>query len=165
MMQDHSQFSHSVVSESLQPCESQHAGLPVHQLPQSTQTHIHWVGVAIQPSHCLSSILLLPSIRVFSIESTLPIRGQSIGVSVSISVLPMNTQDWSPLGWTGWISLQSKGLQESSPTPQFKSINSLAFFIVQLSHAYMTTRKTIALTRRTSVDKMSQLFNMLSRRS
>ena len=50
--------------------------------------------------------------------------GQNIGVSASASVLPMNTQDWSPLGWTGWISLQSKDSQESSPTPQFKSINS-----------------------------------------
>ena len=51
-----------------------------------------------------------PSIRVFSNESTLRMRWPSIGVSASVSVLPMNTQDWSPLGWTGWISLQSKGL-------------------------------------------------------
>ena len=51
-----------------------------------------------------------PSIRVFSNESTLHISGQSIGVSALASVLPMNTQDWSPLGWTGWISLKSKGL-------------------------------------------------------
>ena len=51
-----------------------------------------------------------PSIRVFSNESVLCISGQSIGVSASASVLPINTQDWSPLGWTGWISLQSKGL-------------------------------------------------------
>ena len=59
-------------------------------------------------------LLLLPPIpsstRVFSNESTLCMSGQSIGVSASTSVLPMNTQDWSPLGWTGWISLQSKGL-------------------------------------------------------
>ena len=53
---------------------------------------------------------IFPSIRVFSNESALRIRWQSIGVSASTSVLPMNTQDWSPLGWTGWISLQSKGL-------------------------------------------------------
>ena len=63
---------------------------------------------------------IFPSIRVFSNESVLRIRWPSIGVSASTSVLPMNTQDWSPLGWTGWDS------QESSPTPQFKSINSLA---------------------------------------
>ena len=53
---------------------------------------------------------IFPSIRVFSSESALHIRWQSIGVSASTSVLPMNTQDWYPLGWTGWISLQSKGL-------------------------------------------------------
>ena len=69
---------------------------------------------------------IFPSIRVFSNESALLSGGQSIGVSTSASVLPMNIQDWCSLGWTGWISLQSKGL-ESSPTPQFKSINSLAF--------------------------------------
>ena len=61
-----------------------------------------------------------PSIRVFSNESTLHMSGQSIGVSASASVLPKNTQDWSPLGWTGWISLQSKGLSRvfSSTTVQ-----------------------------------------------
>ena len=64
--------------------------------------------------------------------------GQSIGVSASTSVLPMNTQDWSPLGWTGWISLLSKGSQESSPTPQFKSINSSA-----LSFLYSPTLTSI----------------------
>ena len=78
----------------------------------------------------------------------------------------MNIQNWFPLGWTGWISLQSKDSQESSPTPQFKSINSLA-----LSFLYSPTLtsihdhwKTIALTRRTFVGKvMSLLFNVLSR--
>ena len=67
-----------------------------------------------------------PSIRVFSNESTLPIRWQSTEVSASASVLPINTQGWSPLGWTGWISLQSKGLSRVFSTPQFKSINSSA---------------------------------------
>ena len=67
--------------------------------------------------------LIFPSIRVFSNELTLCISGQSIGVSASASVLPMNIQDWSPLGWTGWISLQSK----SSPAPPFKSTNSSGF--------------------------------------
>ena len=64
--------------------------------------------ILCHPLLLLSSIF--PSIRVFSNESALHISGQSIGVSASTSVLPMNTQDWSPLGWTGWISLQSKGL-------------------------------------------------------
>ena len=64
-----------------------------------------------------------PSIRVFSNESFAS-GGQSIGVSASASVLLMNIQDWSPLGWTGWISCSPRDSQESSPTPQFKSINS-----------------------------------------
>ena len=92
--------------------------------------------------------------------------GQSIGVSASASVLPMNTQDWFPLGLTGWISLQSKGL--SRVLQHYSSKASIlwhsAFFIVQLSHPYLTTGKTIALTRWTFVGKvMSLLFNMLSR--
>ena len=79
-------------------------GLPVHhQLLEFTQTHVRQVSDAIQPSHSLSSLLLLPqippSIRVFSSESTLRMR-----------FLPKNTQDRSPLEWTGWISLHSKGL-------------------------------------------------------
>ena len=65
---------------------------------------------------------IFPSIRVSSYESVLCLRCQSIGASAL--VLPMNIQDWFPLGWTGWISLQSKRLSESSPTPQFKSITS-----------------------------------------
>ena len=83
--------------------------------------------------------------------------GQSVGASALASVLPMNIQDWFSLGFTGWISLQS------SPTPQFKSINfwNSAFFIVQLSYSYMITGKTIALTRQTFVGKvMSLLFNV-----
>ena len=93
--------------------------------------------------------------------------GQSIGVSASISILQMNPQDWFPLGWTGWISLQSKGLSRvfSNTTVQ-KSINSSA-----LSFLYSPTLtsipdycKTIALSRWTFVGKvMSLLFNMLSR--
>ena len=82
------------------------------------------------------------------------------------SVLPMNIQDWFPLGWTGLISLQSKGL--SSLLQHHSSKASIlwhsAFFMVQLSHPYMTTGRTIALTRRTFVGKVtSLLFNMLSR--
>ena len=92
----------------------------------------------------------------------------SIGVSVSTSVLPMNIQDWFPLGLTGLISLQSKGLSRvlSNTTHSSKASILLcsAFFIVQLSHPYMTTGKTKALTRWTFVGKvMSLLFNMLSR--
>ena len=92
--------------------------------------------------------------------------GQSIGVSASTSVLPMNTQDWSPLGWTGWISLQSKGLKSLLQHHSSKAsiLQCSAFFTDQLSHPYMTTGKTIALTRQTFVDKViSLLLNMLSR--
>ena len=79
--------------------------------------------------------------------------GQSIGASAS--VLPINIQDWSPWGWTSWISLQSKGLSRSSPIPQFKSINSLvlSFLYSPTLTSYMTTGKTIALTRRTFFGK------------
>ena len=109
---------------------------------------------------------IFPSIRVFSNESALCIRWQSIGVSASSSVLPMNTQDWSPLGWTGWISLRSKGLKSLLQYHSSKAsiLQHSAFFIVQHSHLYMTTGKTTALTRWTFVGKvMSLLFNMLSR--
>ena len=135
--------------------------LPVHhQLPEFTQTHAHWVHDAIQPSHPLSSPSLpsiFPSIRVFS---TFISGGPSIGVSASTSVLPMTFQDLFPLGWTGWICLQSKALSSSKTSILQRS----AFFIAQLSHPYMTTGKTIALTRWTFVGKvMSLLFNTLSR--
>ena len=79
-------------------------GLPVHhQLPVFTQTHVLWVGDAIQPSHPLSS----PSPLTFNLSQH---QGLFKWVSASTSVRPMNIQDWFSLGWTGWISLQSKGL-------------------------------------------------------
>ena len=109
-----------------------------------------------------------PSIRVLSNESTLHMRWPKYW-SFSFSISPSNEHPGlsHPLGWTGWISLQSKGLSRvfSNTTVQNTSIlQCSAFFIVQLSQPYMTTGKTIALTRRTFVDKvMSLLFNMLSR--
>ena len=135
-------------------------GLPVHhQLPELIQTHIHWVGDAIQPCLILCHPLLLlssifPSIRV-SLEKTSQLfawGGQSTGVSASASVLPMNTQEWSPLGWTGWIFLQSKGLSRVFSNTIQKHQFFGAFFTVQLSHPYTTPGKTIALTRWTFVD-------------
>ena len=92
--------------------------------------------------------------------------GQSIGASASTSVLPMNTQVYFLYDGLVGSPCSPRDSLESSPTPQFKSISSLAlsFFIVQLSHPYMTTGKTIALTRWTFVGKViSLLFNMLSR--
>ena len=100
----------------------------------------------------LLSPSIFPSIRVsFSVSWLFASGSQSIGVSTSTSVLPMNTQDWSPLEWTGGSPCSPRDSQESSPTPQFKSINSSALSLlhiqhVQLSHPYMTTGKTIALT-------------------
>ena len=135
---------------------------------------------------CCPLLLLLPippSIRVFSSESTLHMRWPKYW-SFSFSVSPSNENlDWSPLEWTGWISLQSKGLSRifSNTTVQrhqfFGAQHRVghdwsdltvaavaAFFTVQLSHPYMTTGKTIALTRQTFFGKaMSQLLNMLSR--
>ena len=111
-------------------------GLPVHhRLPEFTQTHVHWVGNAIQPSHPLLS----PSPPAFHLSqhqglfkwvSSLPSGGQNIGVSASTSVPPMSTRDWSPLGWTGWISLQSK---ELSRVFSNTTVQKHQFFGAQLS--------------------------------
>ena len=102
-------------------------GLPVHhQLLEFTQTHARRIGDAIQPSHPFSSCpQSLPASESFPVSQLFALGGQSIGVSASASALPMNTQDWSPLGWTGSGSPCSPtDSQESSPAPQFKSINS-----------------------------------------
>ena len=95
------------------PMDCSTPGLPIHhQLLELTQTHVHWVSDAIQPSHPLSS----PSPPTFNLSQHQGLfkwvkpGGQSIGVSASTSVLPVNTQDWFPLGWTSWISLLFKGL-------------------------------------------------------
>ena len=88
--------------------------LPVyHQLPEFTQTHVHRVGDAIHLSHPLSfssRLQSFPASGSFQMSQFFASGGQIIGVSASGSVLPMNIQDLFPLGWTGWISLQSKGL-------------------------------------------------------
>ena len=92
----------------------------------------------------------LPASGSFPMNQFFTWVGQSIRDSASASVLPVNTPDWSPLGWTGWISLQSKGLSRgfSNTTVQKHQFFSvLSFFTVQLSHPHMTTGKTIALTR------------------
>ena len=97
------------------PMDCSMPGFPVHnQLPEFIQTHVHWVGDAIQPFHPLfpfsSSLQSFPASGSFPMSQFFASGGQSIGVSASASVLPMNIQDWFPSGWTGWISLQSKGL-------------------------------------------------------
>ena len=167
------EFSHSVVSNSLRPHEPQHTRPPcplptpgVHPNPCPSS---RWCHPTILPSvtpfsSCPQSF---PASGSFQMSQLFTSGGQSIGVSASASVLPKNTQDWSPIEWTGWISLQSKGLSRVfSNTPQFKSINSsvLSFLHSPTLNLYMTTWKTIALTRWTFVGKViSLLFNMLSR--
>ena len=108
-----------------------------------------------------------PASGSFQMSQFFTSGGQNILVSASISVLPKNIQDLSPLGWTGWIFLQSKGLSRvfsNNHSSKASILRCSAFFTVQLSNPYVTTGKTIALTRRTFVGKvMSLLFNMLSR--
>ena len=114
-------------------------------------------------SFCLQSF---PVTGSFSTSQLFASDGQNIGASASASVLPMNIQDWFPLGWTGWISLLSKGLKSflQHHNSKVSVLQCSAFFMVQLSHPYMTAGKTIALTIWTFVGKvMSLLFNMLSR--
>ena len=110
------QFSRSVVSDSLRPHESQHARPPYPSpTPRAFSNSCpssRWCHPAISSSvtpffSCPQS---LPASGSFPMSQLLAWGGQSTGVSASASVLPMNTQDWSPSGWTGWISLQSKGL-------------------------------------------------------
>ena len=148
-------------------------GLPVHQqFPEFSQTHVHRVGDAIQPSHPLSCPLLLlppipPNIRVFSNESTFCVKWPKHW-SFSFSISPSNEHP-------GLISFRMDGLdltavqgtlksllQHHSSKPSILQLS--AFFTVQLSHPYMTTGKTIALSRWTFVGKVMSLpFNMLSR--
>ena len=98
------------------PMDCSMPDFPVHhQFPELTQTHVHWVGDAIQPPHPLSSpfsshVQSFPASGSFPVNQFFASGGQSTGVSASASVLLMNIQDWFPLGWTGWTALLSKGL-------------------------------------------------------
>ena len=110
------QFSCWVMSDSLWPHELQHARPPCPSDNYQSLPKLMSIELVIPSKHLIlcQSLLLLPSIfpsiRVFSCESVLCIRWPKYGVSASASVLPMNIQDRFPLGWTGWISLQPKGL-------------------------------------------------------
>ena len=147
-------------------------GLPVHHhLPEFTQTHIHRVCDAIQPSHpgsCLLLLLLIsPSIRVFSNESALLMRCPKYW-SFSFSIIPSKEVPGLISFRMDWFDLLAvQGIFKSllqHHSSKASILRHSAFFTVQLSHPYMTTGKTIALTRRTLVGKvMSLLLNMLSR--
>ena len=129
------QFSSVAQSCLCDPMNCSTSGLPVHhQLPEFTQTDVHWVGDAIQPSHPVvpfsSCPQSFPASGSFQMSKFFTSGGQSIGVSASAPVLPMNTQDWSPLEWTGWISFQSKGL---SRVLSNTTVQKHQFFGAQLS--------------------------------
>ena len=160
------------MSDSLRPHGLQHQGLPLHhQLPEFTQTHVH---ETVLPSNhlilCHPLLLppsIFPSIRVFSNESVLPIRWPKYW-SFSFSISPSN--EYSGLisfrmDWLDLLAVQGtlKSLLQHHSS-KASILQHSAFFTVQLSHPYMTTGKTTALTRLTFVDKViSLLFNMLSR--
>ena len=144
------------------PCSSSTPGVHSDSPPLSPWCHPAISSSVVTFFFCPQSF---PASGSFPMSQLFTSGGQSIGVSALASVLPMNTQEWSPLEWTAWLSLQSKGLSRvfSSTTGQKHQFFS-AFFTVQLSHPHMTTGKTIALTRRTFVGKViSLLFNVLSR--
>ena len=155
------------------PMDCSTPGFPVrHQLPELTQTHSCPSSQWCHPTISSSVVPFSSFLQSFSASGSFPKSqffvsgGQSIGISASVPVLPMNIQDWFPLGWTGWIFLQSRVLK--SLLQHHSSKESIlwhsAFFVVQLSHPYMTTGKTIVLTQWTFVGKvMYLLFNMLSR--
>ena len=130
------QFSRSVVSDSLRPHEPQHAGPPCpsptprvypNSCPLTQWCHPTISSPIISFSSCPQSF---PASGSFQMNQLFTSGGQSIRVSASASILPMNTQDWSPLGWTGWISLQSKGLSRVFSNTIFQKHQ---FFGTQLS--------------------------------
>ena len=130
------QFSHSVMSNSLWPHESQHARPPYPSPTRGVYSNSwplsRWCHTAISFSVIpfSSSPQSLPASRSFPMSQFFAWGGQSIGVSASASVFPMNTQDWSPLRWTGWISLQSKGLSRVFSNT---TLQKYQFFSAQLS--------------------------------
>ena len=164
-------FSHSVVSESLRPMDCSTAGFPVlHNVLEFAKTHVHWVNDAIHLSYPLlpssPPALNLSQLQVFSSELALCImwpKYWSFSFSISLS---NEYSGFISLGLTDLIFLLSKGLKSLLQLHSSKAsvLHVSAFFFIQLSHPYMTTRKTIALTIQTFVGKVMSLhFNMLSR--
>ena len=160
------------MSDSLRPRGLQHARLsctlstPVHLLKHMSITSVMPVNHLIFCCPLLLCLQSFPASGSFPVNQLFTSGGQNIGVSASASILPKNIQAWFLLGWTGWISLLFKALPRvfSNNSSKASVLQCSAFFTVQLSHSYMTTGKTVALTRRTFVGKvMSLLFNMQSR--
>ena len=140
------------------PCLSATSRAYPNSCPLSRWCHLTISSTVIPFSSCLQSFPASGSfqMRWCWCEEMLFVSGdQSTGVSASASVLLVNTLDWSPLGWIGWISLQSKGLKSLLQHHSSKAsiLRHSAVFKVQISHPYMTTGKTIALTRWTFVGK------------
>ena len=153
------------------PVDCTMTGFPsLHHLPDFAQTHVHWVDDAIQPSHPLSPPFLLPlispSIRVFSNESALCIRWPNYW-SFSHSISPSDEHSGLTSFRMDWLDLLAvQGTLKRLLQHHHSKASILwhsAFFIVQLSHSYMITGKTIALTRRTFVDKVMSLLYVLSK--
>ena len=144
------------------PCPSPTPRIYSNSCPLSRWCH-PTISSSVVP--CSSRLQSFPASGSFPMSQFFASSGQIIGVSASASALPMNIQDWFYLGWTSWISLQSEGLSRvfSNNTSSKASIlQHSAFFIVPLSHPYMTTGKTTALNRWTFVGKViSLLFNKL----
>ena len=142
------QFSHSVVSNSVWPHGLQHARPPCPSPTPRAYSNSHPLSQWCHPTISSSVVPFSSCLQSFPASGSFPMSqfyasgGQSIGASASASVLPMNIQDWSPLGWPGWISLQYKGLSRVFSNT-----------IVQLSHPCMTAGKPIALTRWTFIGK------------
>ena len=148
------QFSCSVISDSLRPHGLQHVRPPCssptpwiysNSCPSSQWCHPTISSSVVPFSSCLQSF---PESGSFPMSQFFTSGCQSIRVSTSASVLPMNIQDWVPLGWAGWVSLLSKGLSRvfsNTTVPKASALWRSAFFIVQLSHPYRTTGKTISL--------------------
>ena len=166
------QFSHSVVSESLQPHGLQHARLPCPSPTPRAYSNSCPLSQWCHPTISSSVIPFSSFLQYFPASGSFPRSqffasgGQSTVASASASVLPMNIQDWFPLGWTGLDLLAVQETLKSllqHHSSKASILRCSAFFIVQLSYPYMTTGKTLALTRQTFVDKvMALLFNMLS---
>ena len=146
------QFSHSVMSDSLRPHELQHARPPYlsptarvypNPCPWSRWCHSTISSSAIPFSSCPQSF---PASGSFQTSQLFVSGSQNIGVSASTSVLPMNTQDWSPLGWTGWISLQSKGLSRVFSNTIVSARNNEAMSLEILFHGLYTLKELHYLT-------------------